>query len=124
MKSIKEILSSHGYDSIEAVPTDTHAEISVEGYEDLTIEKIAPNRLSVSQSYTQHGDIMRDPEIVFKITGDKWIAVIYQQDDIGKFQQDDSGIKSATTFAHNLWDSNLQSQGFVEAAKNKESLFN
>lgn len=125
MKSIKEILSSHGYDSIEAVPTDTYAEISVEGYEDLTIEKIAPNRLSVSHSYTQRGDIMRDPEIVFKVTdGEEWIAVMYQQDNIGAFQQDDSGIESATTFAHNLWDSNLQSQGFVEAAKNKESLFN
>lgn len=49
------------------------------GYEDLTIEKLADNRISVAQTYTQRMDLMRDPEIVYEIEEDgDWKPVEYQ----------------------------------------------
>ena len=124
MDAIKTILKEAGYKTVEDVPIDEYAEISLKHYDDLIIEKIAPNRLSVSHTYTQRGDIMRDPEIVFKIDNGDWIAVMYQQDSTGTYQEDESGIESATTFAHNLWNDNIKNQGYIKAAKEQESIFN
>ena len=124
MDAIKTILREAGYESIEEVPADQYAEISVEHHDNLIIEKIAPNRLSVSHTYKQREDVMRDPEIVFKAINGNWIAVMYQQDSTATYQEDETGIDSATSFAHNLWNDNIENQGYIEAAKEQKPLFN
>jgi hypothetical protein len=39
----------------------------------LVIEKIAPGRISVAHYYTQMGDLMADPDIVFKVENSEWV---------------------------------------------------
>ena len=123
MEAIKSILNKFGYKTIEEVPNDKYAEISIENHDDLIIEKISPNRISVSHTYLQNGDIMRDPEIVFKEIDDSWVAVMYQQDSTGTYKQDEQGLKSTTTFAHNTWNKNIEEQGYIEAAEQQEEIF-
>ena len=123
MESIKEILAIAGYDSIKDVPTDSYAEISVEGFDDLTIERISENRISIAHTRTQRGDLMREPEIVFKVTeNDDWIAVEYQNDP-GQYKHDEDGLKSTNSWAHNTWDNNLKNQGFIKAAREQDQIF-
>ena len=92
-----------------------HYTIESEGYEDLTIEKIGDNRLSVAQTYTQRMDLMRDPEIVYEIEDDgNWKPVEYQQDP-GIYKRDMDGL-SMDGFIQ-TWDKNLEQQGFIEASQ-------
>lgn len=78
MNTIKEILSIHGFDSMEDMPLSYSIKLQVDGFDDLVIEKIDEHRLSVAHYYEQHGDLMRVPEIVFDTQ--TWVAVEYQQD--------------------------------------------
>lgn len=122
MESIKQILNHFNFDSPNELPEDDYIEIELEHYDPLIIEKVAENRISVSHTYTQNMDIMRNPEIVFDISGDDWVAVMHQDDPTNKYEDDESGLKAATTFAHNTWDDNLKDQGFVKAAETQEEL--
>jgi hypothetical protein len=115
MKSVEEILRRKGIESIEAMEINESYTIQSQGYHDLTVEKISPDCLSVAHYYTQRGDLMRDPEIVFRIKeNDSWTAIEYRQDDCGIYQRDESGL-DVTEFIKQ-WDENLEHQGFVEAA--------
>lgn len=89
--------------------------IESEGYEDLTIEKLAGNRISVAQTYTQRMDVMRDPEIVYEIEENgNWKPVEYQQDP-GIYEHNSDGLDLGGFIEQ--WDENLQKQGFIEASK-------
>lgn len=115
MKSIEKILSSKGVENLEAMEINESHTIQSQGYHDLTIEKISSDCLSVAHYYTQRGDLMRDPEIVFRIReNDKWMAVEYRQDDRSIHQRDESGLGLGGFVKQ--WDENLEKQGFVEAA--------
>ena len=80
---------------------------------DLTIEKVRDNEISVAHYYTQRGDLMRDPEIVYRIEDGNWIPVEYTQDP-GIYQRDETGLE--TEFPQ-IWDRNLRRQGFLKAAE-------
>lgn len=113
--TVKQILKNKGVESPEDMEINENYTIESDGYEDLTIEKLADNRISVAQTYTQRMDLMRDPEIVYEIeeTGD-WKPVEYQQDP-GIYQHDENGL-NMDGFVEQ-WDENLKKQGFVEASK-------
>ena len=40
------------------------------GFMDLVVEKIAPKTYSLAHYYVQNGDMMRDPEITFRLNDD------------------------------------------------------
>lgn len=82
---------------------------------DLTIEKVREQEISVAHYYKQRGDLMRDPEIVYRVEDGDWIPVEYTQDP-GIYQRDDTGLSSVEDFAE-TWDRNLRKQGFIEAAE-------
>jgi hypothetical protein len=87
--------------------------VSTEGFMDLTIEKVAENRLSVVHYWKRRGDLMRDPEVVFN-TKDSWMPVRYRQDP--QFAQvDEDGLEIQDFLT--TWSQNLQAQGFVDAAE-------
>ncbi|EMA49108.1 hypothetical protein C451_19513 [Halococcus thailandensis JCM 13552] len=112
MKSIEKILKKKGVESLEAMELNESYTIQSQGYHELTIEKVGSDRLSVAHYYTQRGDLMRDPEIVFRIEeNDSWTAVEYQQDDCGIYQHDKSGLDLSEFIKQ--WDENLGNQGFV-----------
>ena len=110
----------------------------------LTIEKLEENILtpwgvattySLSHSYLQNGDLMRDPEMVFILVDNRsdekdfhGIGIypqMYQQDNLGLYEEsvtiENGQIKSfIKTWQHshcnfaNLWLKNIKQQGFVK----------
>ena len=110
----------------------------------LTIEKLEENILtpwgvattySLSHSYLQNGDLMRDPEMVFILVdnlsdekdfhGIGIYPQMYQQDNLGLYEEsvtiENGQIKSfIKTWQHshcnfaNLWLKNIKQQGFVK----------
>ena len=59
------------------------------GYMPLIIERIGDDEISLSHTYLQNGDVMRDPEMTFRIGKDKGTMepLTYQQDALGLYQQ-------------------------------------
>jgi len=113
MDAAKRILERLGYESVEEMAVNESHTIEVDGYEDLTIEKVGPNRLSVAHHYIQRGDLMCDPEIVFHIDNGVWTPVRFTQHP-HVHQHDPNGLE-LDGFV-NQWSENLRHQGFVEAA--------
>lgn len=118
MESVKDILSAFGFES--PLDLDINEAITVEhdsdSQMDLTIERIGENQLSVAHHYVQRGDLMSDPEIVFSITDDGWVAIEYTQHPY-VYRHDKSGLVDTQSFADNTWDHNIRNQGYVDLAK-------
>ena len=117
MDSIKEILSTLGYESALDLDVNEAITIEVEAMMDLTIERIGETQLSVAHNRIQMGDLMCDPEIVFDVDAEtgQWTAVEYTQHP-HLYQHNESGLPDVQSFADGTWDRNLQAQGFVDAA--------
>lgn len=113
MDVVKEILSSLGIASVETMDLNESYTIEVTGYEDLTIEKIGGNQISVAHHHIQRGDLMCDPEVVFDIRNGKWVPIEYTQHPM-VYQHDENGLNLDGFL--NKWDANLRNQGFLEAA--------
>jgi hypothetical protein len=93
----------------------------------LDIERIAADFISVQHSYTQNGDTMRDPEIVFWVnpaTG-LWYPCEYRQDNLGIRQVpllvEEGNLKvimcqykDLLSFVESTWVSNLKFQDYLE----------
>ena len=111
--AIYEILEQKGTAPEKMAIEETYT-IKRDGFEDLIIEKIADDRISVGQYYTQNRDLMSDPEIVFKITDSGLVPIRYTHHPY-VHQTDRSGL--AITDFLQTWEKNLRRQGFVEAAQ-------
>lgn len=120
MDAVRDILDAHGYQDPGEMAVGDHIEIDPDraGQMPLVIEKVGPDRVAVAHYHTQNGDVMYDPEIVFRIypTG-TWMAVEYTQHP-HTYQRDETGLVEAQDFAVNTWNENLQRQGYVDAAQN------
>ena len=114
MDAVKDILGRLGIKSVEGMAVNESYTIEVEGYEDLTIEKIGTDRLSVAHHYIQRGDLMCDPEIVFRVKDDKWIPVRFTQHPRVHLH-DPEGIEVEEFVTQ--WNENLRGQGFVDATE-------
>src|SRR5215217_3432572 len=96
MKNVKAIIDLFG-----GLASFRHLRLECKGYMALVIEVIGPGprglpAVSVAHYYTQDGDAMRDPEIVFEVGPDgAFHPVSYQQDSLGIYQEaafaDDAG---------------------------------
>jgi hypothetical protein len=111
-----------------------HVRLEAEGFMPLVIEAIGPGprglpAVSVAHYYTQNGDAMRDPEMVFEVGADgEYLPVSFQQDNLSMYQeavsQDKAGkvlvrpqlVADLDSFAR-VWDRNIKDQGFIEAAR-------
>jgi hypothetical protein len=122
MDAVKEIIQGHGYDSGHDMDVGDHIKVEVDGYMPLTIEKIEDSKLSVAHYYTQRGDLMSDPEIVFRIDGDEWTPVRYTQHP-RHHQYNENGLPSVDAFV-NTWDRKLKQQGFPDHAGDETNVGN
>lgn len=123
LDAIKEILQKEGYDSPADMAVGDQVEIEVDGYMPLTIEKIEDSKLSVAHYYTQRGDLMSDPEIVFRIDNDgEWTPVRYTQHP-RHHQYNENGLPSVDAFV-NTWDRKLRKQGFPDHAGDETNVGN
>lgn len=115
MNSVKQILHALGVESVDDMCLSESYTIEGDpGFMDLTIEKVSENRLSVAHYHSQHGDLMRDPEVVFDTSTDDWMPVEYHQDP--QFHHQNSAGLELGGFVE-TWDTNIQKQGHVEAAQ-------
>ena len=118
MEVITEILGKIGTD-VESMEYGEYFILEREGFEDLIIEKKDDGYLSVMQYYLQNMDMMRDPEIVFDVTGDEWTPVMYENSPM-TYRTSEGGLDGLDEFIE-TWNDNLRKQGFVEAAEDVET---
>ena len=85
--------------------------ITNEPYMRLVIEVVGKEQVSVAHYYTQNGDAMRDPEIVF---GVHWLPIEITQDPVGIYRRSDPGyyLRGVVGLAH-MWAMNIRQQGFA-----------
>jgi hypothetical protein len=98
----------------------TSKTIKNEPYMPLHVENIGNDCISVSHTYEQNGDLMRDPEVVFKLIDGRFALPVY-------FRNDGAGIETGSYWDEEIvpdeslssfcrmWFRNLKDQGFVEA---------
>ena len=118
MDAIKDILEQLGVDSVGEMEVNENYTVDVDGYDDLTIEKIGDGRLSVGHYYTQRGDLMSDPEVVFVVDNSEWRAVRYTQHPLAH-EHDEAGLDLSEFLS--TWGDNLRNQGFIDAATQRVS---
>ena len=108
MKAVREILEAEGTSVEELEVNESYTYDGGETFNDLTIEKVYDNVLSVEQHYTQRMDRMSDPEIRFDISNpEDWTPIEYTQHP-GIYQRDEEGL-DIDDFLE-TWDKNLQHQ--------------
>jgi hypothetical protein len=113
MDAVKDILEQLGVDSVGEMGVNESYTVEVDGYEGLNIEKIGDGRLSVGHYYTQRGDLMSDPEVVFVVDNGEWRAVRYTQHPLAH-EHDEAGLNLGEFLS--TWNKNLRTQGFIDAA--------
>lgn len=88
-----------------------HLKVKNPGWMDLVVEVLPGHRVSVAHYTTQHGDAMRDPEVVFN---NRWRPIEYTQDFLSLCQRAPEGyyIGRMTEFL-SMWAKNIRDQGFV-----------
>ncbi|MDD2301389.1 MAG: hypothetical protein PHG30_02390, partial [Eubacteriales bacterium] len=94
-----------------------------EGFMPLSIDRLGDDRVAISHTYTQNGDLMADPDMEFVIDrkAKTLSARSFQQDGTGTYQcvsdendmdeADKSLVKSLNSFAR-TWFEHIQSQGY------------
>lgn len=114
MEIVEKILGRLGYQSVETMEINDGVTLQSDGFDDLSIEKVGSNLISVSQHYVQRGDVMCDPEVVFRIEDGEWIPVEYIQHP-RVHEYDDNGLYLDGLI--DTWNMNLKEQGFLKEAE-------
>lgn len=93
-------------------------EVKREGYMPLHVERLPGNKLALSYVFTQNGDLMRDPEVVFLITEQgQLVAQTIEHPPMHLMGRDLIGplpIKPSDPFLK-MWADNLKAHGFLTA---------
>ena len=81
---MRKLIQQSNYEKILPL-LDDYVRIENEPYMPLVIERIGDNEYSIAHYFVQNGDMMRDPEITFRIDDkNKWLDVLtYQLDSMG-----------------------------------------
>ena len=108
--TITSIVNQHG----ESIDSDFYLDIESgsDSIMDLSIERHG-DELIVCQYYIQRGDLMRDPELTFRIEADgTWTPVSYRVDALDTYEYSTEGVPIGDMLG--IWAENLRMQGFVE----------
>lgn len=117
METIKQIIQAAGYDDVAELDVNELIEVENEPFMDISVEKLADDRLSVAHYYTQRGDLMSDPEIVFDVSEAEWVPIEYTQHGFPQVHHHNpDGLDDVAGFVDD-WDENIDEQGFVENAR-------
>ena len=128
--TIEAIARKHNLDlSAESA----HLRLENEPYMPLVIEKIGRHLVSVAHYFTQNGDAIADPDVVF-FTGDGlWVPIEIQQvmgdQRVAELNGSGTAIKSLHTRAQadvasfaNLWARNITAQQYLERGVNRAAV--
>jgi len=132
--AIEEILEAHGQlEAFKQAMSNNekffHVKFHQDGYQDLTIEKVSPDRVALANTFVQNGDVMWDPEIVFsyepRYSECHWIPVEITQSPMGVYRRKflqrngrtlvDTGFHRAVSPLVSVWAKNLRWQGWDKA---------
>jgi len=103
-----EILQAEGTSIEEMDINESYSYDAGEAYNNLVIEKVYDDVLSVEQYYTQRMDRMRDPEVRFDVSdSEDWTPIEYRQDP-GIYRRDEDGLDLDGFL--DTWDKNLKMQ--------------
>ena len=121
--------------------TDTAVRLTVSGFMPLSVEDIGQsadgNRLiSICHYGEQHGDLMRDPDMVFEVHSttaaaeplsfqNDYMGVfheVYRYDDAGKKTHVNTRLKAELKSFARTWFTNLKDQGFLNDTAIRERL--
>ena len=129
--SIESICKAHGklaeFETAIKDGGEFHLRLEQDGYMPLVIEHIGGGEVSIAHYFTQNGDAMRDPEIVFQVVSGKhplnWRPVEITQDPMGIYRR--RTITTAHQFDASvaglvrIWAHNLKHQGWDEARETR-----
>lgn len=115
--SVTELVAAAGLADAFSAATEAgapfHLAIENEPYMRLVVEVVAVGEVSVAHYYQQHGDAMRDPEIVFRLP--RWLPVEITQDPMGRHHRADAGYYlSGVQELARMWAGNIRHQGFAK----------
>ena len=111
-RTVNQVIAANSeYDDATDLDLGDAVHVERDGYEDLGIERIRENKISVMHTYKQRGDLMRNPEIVFNTSDDEWLPVEFRQDPI-HHQHNDDGVDCGDFIR--TWARNLDNQGFTQ----------
>jgi len=129
-KIVTELAEKHGLD---LTASDAHLHLENKPYEPLVIEKTGLHLVSLAHYYTQNGDLIPDPDIVFFTGYAEWVPVEITQMVFGNLRtstgiwltEDRNKVQSfhpkhqasIAEFCEDLWAPNLIDQGWLNAAK-------
>lgn len=119
LQAVQDILEAEGT-SVEEMDINEHYSYSGgEAINDLSIEKVYDNVVSVEQHYTQRMDRMSDPEVRFDVSDpENWKPIEYTQHP-AIYNRNEDGLEMADFLK--TWDKNLQSQFPAEEVTGGES---
>jgi len=131
--SIESILSAHGklatLSTAFVLDSEFYLKLSQPNYDNLIIEKVAPDRIAIAHYFIQNGDVMWDPEIVFSYTPGfpeaSWMPVEITQSPLGVYRSRyvkrdgktyvDSRFHSDVSELVRVWAKNLSHQNWDQA---------
>jgi hypothetical protein len=111
MDAAKTILRQSGIESIDGLAPNECCRVTVVGHDDLVMEKVGPDRLSVAH-HTVRGECrVRDPEVVFRVEGGTWVPIeCTRRPSIHRY--DATGIEMKTFLRQ--WSERLRENGFLD----------
>ena len=133
-KVMLDLLAKHGFKEAfeQAQGGEFHLRLDNGAYMPLVIEKIAGDQVSIAHYGEQYGDLMKDPEMVFRVQGDEWQPFSFENSYTGTYQevyveQDGTEMyyprlkRELTSFAA-TWAKNLREQGWLKDGVTASSL--
>lgn len=97
-----------------------------EGYMDLSVDRLGPDRIAMAHNFIQNGDLMADPDMEVKVdvAARTAFGMAYQLDGLGVYQaaEDRPGHVNAelrrelTSFLQK-WLKNMEEQGFYKIGR-------
>ena len=114
MKNFRDTIISIVNQNGESIESDFYVDVDAENdaVMDLSIERHG-DELIVCQYYIQRGDLMRDPEVTFRIEADgTWTPMSYRVDPLNTYEYSTEGIPIDDML--DMWAENLRMQGFVD----------
>lgn len=94
----------------------SYVRLESDGYMPLSLDKIGDNTFSMAHYYEQNGDLMADPDVVFRVNAENktLTAISFQQDNLGIYQTFENGgaeQEDCNSFV-GKWLTNISAQGY------------
>jgi hypothetical protein len=133
--AVMKLLARHNLTgAFEQAPGgEFHVRFERRSFMPLVIEKVAADLISIAHYGELNGDAMRDPEMTFRIRGDRWLPASFENSYAGIYQQvfvqgskgqelDYPRLLRELTSLAAMWARNMEGQGWLDDSVKVTSL--